>query len=335
MEYRNQTTDPQPRLVNRLRLKHWALLAALAETTTLQKAASEIGVSQPSATKMLADIETAFQFALFERHPRGLRPTPLGGEVLTYAVHSQGALVRFIEDLEIKRRGGHGLLVVGSILGAGPDLVARAVAEIKRDRPLLSIRLLGETSDQIGLALERREVELAVGRFTTLQQHTLLDFTPLSNEQVQLVVRRGHQGARRRSPTLADLIAWPWIMQPLANPTRQLLEQEFSKQGLASPVNVVDCGSVFAMLQLLQTSDAVAALPESVVRDHVNAGLLRVLPVPMGAELGGFGILTRRGEVLSEIALAFVGLLHRFASASRATVRAGRRPARPLGHRFL
>ena len=306
----------QARLVNRLRLKHWALLAALADCTTLQQAALQVGVSQPSATKMLADLETAFQFTLFDRHPRGLRATALGAEVLAYAQRAQAGLAHFMEDLELKRHGGHGLLVVGAILGAGPDVVARAVAAIKRERPLLSIRLLGETSEQIGRALERRDIELAVGRFTTQQQYRFLDFTALSNEVVQLVVRRGHGLMRKRNPTLAELTGCPWIMQPQSNPTRQLLQAEFDQAGLAGPADVVECGSVFAMLQLLQTSDAVAALPESVVRDHVRAGLLRVLPVPLGAELRGFGILTRKGETLSEVARVFVGLLHAFANAA-------------------
>ncbi len=53
-----------PRLVNRLRLKHWSLLSALGETATLNQAALRISVTQPSATKMLSDIEAAFGFAL-------------------------------------------------------------------------------------------------------------------------------------------------------------------------------------------------------------------------------------------------------------------------------
>ena len=148
MEYRPTTAATAPRLINRLRLKHWALLAALAETRTLHEAATRISVTQPSATKMLADIELAFQFPLFERHSRGLRPTPLGEEVVAYARQSQASLARFIEGLEVKRRGGHGQLVIGAIMGAAPDLVARAVAQIKQQRPLLNIRMVGETSDQ-------------------------------------------------------------------------------------------------------------------------------------------------------------------------------------------
>ena len=323
MEYRIDGVSGAPRLVNRLRLKHWALLAALSESGTLAQAAITISVTQPSATKMLADIELAFQFPLFERHPRGMRATSLGNEVVAYARQSQAGLSRFLEGLEVKRRGGHGQLVVGAIMGAAPDLVARAVAAIKRERPLLSIRILGETSDQIGTMLERHEIELAVGRFSMGKPHNALAFTALAREVMQVVVRGGHPLLRRYDVALASLMDWPWVLQPLATPARQLREEEFAANGVGTPANLVECSSIFATLQLLQTSDAVGALPESVVRDHVKAKLLRTLPVMIGKDLKGFGILTRMGEPLSDTASAFVIQLRHFAKHENA-----RQPAR-------
>lgn len=314
MEYRLDGPEAALRLVNRLRLKHWALLAALADSPVLAQAASAISVTQPSATKLLADIEQAFQFPLFERHSRGLRVTPLGDEVVAYARQSQAGLARFLEGLETKRRGGHGNLIMGAIMGAAPDLVVRAVAQIKRERPLLNVRILGETSDQVGILLARHEIEFAVGRFASLTQHNHFAFAPLANETMQVVVRRGHPCARQRQLTLADLTAWPWVLQPLTSPARQLMEDEFTTSGQTTPRNLVECASVFATLQLLQASDAVGALPESVVRDHVRAKILRVLPVPIGADLKGFGVLTPIGAPLSEPAETFVAHLRRYAA---------------------
>ena len=299
-----------PRLVNRLRQKHWALLAALGESSTLNAAATRIAVTQPAATKMLADIETAFGFRLFERHPRGMRATALGEHVVGHARHAQAALSRFIEDLESKRRGGHGQLVMGAIMGAAPDVVAKAVARIKSERPLLQVRIVGETSDQIALLLERREIELAVGRLANSLQHDSVDFSPLANETLQVVVRSGHPLLRRRVLDLKALMDWPWILQPLASPARQLLEEEFSKANLGTPRNVVECSSVFAILQLLQSTDAVSVVSESVVRDHVRGRLLRRLPISVGKDLRGFGVLTRKGEQLSDAASTLVRHLH-------------------------
>lgn len=303
-----------PRLVNRLRLKHWSLLGALGDTATLNQAAVSISVTQPAATKMLADIEQAFGFPLFERHARGMRPTPLGSEVVAYARQVQASLDRFLEGLDVKRQGGHGHLVFGAIMGAAPDLVARAVADIKRERPRLNVRILGETSDQIGILLERHQIELAVGRFTGPLEHNKFDFTALSDEPMRVIVRRRHPLARRRGLDWAALVQWPWVLQTISSPARVLLEDEFARAGVSTPQDMIECTSIFATLQLVQSSDAIAMLPESVVRDHVKAGLLHTLAIEVGRDLKAFGLLTRKNEALTEVAGAFVEHLKRNAA---------------------
>ena len=307
-----------PRLVNRLRLKHWSLLSALGESGTLNQAAIGLNVTQPAATKLLADIEQAFGFALFERHARGMRATPLGSEVVAYARQTEASLTRFLEGLETKRRGGHGNLVFGAIMGAAPTLVARAVADIKRERPRLKVRILGETSDQIALLLARHEIELAVGRFTDPLQHNQFAFSKMAHEPMRAIVRSGHALTGSRSVSWSELMRWPWVMQTVSTPARQLLEGEFARAGVGSPEDVVECNSVFATLQLVQSSDAVSMLPESVVRDYIGAGLLIALPISVGQDLKAFGLLTRKDEPLSEIAQAFVAHLERNARMQQA-----------------
>lgn len=310
-----------PVLMNRLRLKQLALVAALGEQRNLHRAAAAINVTQPTATKMLHDVELVFGFPLFERLPRGMQPTELGNEVVRFAVRLLADFDRFAQDLDGKRRGGYGQLVVGAIMGAAPDLVARAVADLKAKRPLLVVRLLGETSDEILDLLAERRIDLAVGRFSGPLQHNEFDFEPLANETLYVVARTGHPLDGVAGVDLGDLGRLPWVMQPLTSPARQLLEQEFAQARMATPANLVEASSIFATLQLLQTSDAVAVLPESVVRDHLRAGLLCRLPLVIGTNLTGFGILTRKGEVLAGGAVEFVRALRHYAEAVQAAKR--------------
>lgn len=215
-------------------------------------------------------------------------------------------------DLDAKRRGGHGQLTVGAIMGAAPDVLALAVAALKTERPLLNMRILGETSDQIVQLLYRRDVELALGRLTASLQHNDFRFEPLARETLVLVVRARHPLAEAARVTLDELVAWPWIAQPVTSPARAILEEEFARANLSTPANVTECGSIFATLQLVGTYDAIAMLPESVVRDHVRAKLLVALPIEIGKSLPGYGILTRKEEPLSEPAVHFIALLRRF-----------------------
>lgn len=302
-------------LVNRLRFKHLALLVALDDARNVHQAADAINVAQPSASRMLSDIEEAFGFRLFERNARGMQPTALGVVTLAYARRALTDLTRFAEDLDVKRRGGHGQLTVGAIMGAAPDLLAQAVAALKTERPLLNVRVLGETSDQVVQLLHRREVDLALGRLTTPLQHNDFSFEPLAHEPLVLVVRARHPLARQRAASpmaLSALMHWPWVAQPITSPARELFEGELARAGLATPVNLTECASIFATLQLLENYDAVAMLPESVVRDHLRGKLLVALPLEIGKSLSGFGILTRKEEPLAEPALRFIDLLRGF-----------------------
>ncbi|SAL31997.1 LysR family transcriptional regulator [Caballeronia humi] len=311
----NENVSPLA-LVNRLKFKHLALLVALDDARNLHQAADAINVAQPSASRMLSDIEEAFGFLLFERNARGMQPTPLGTATLAYARRSLADLTRFAADLDSKRRGGHGQLTVGAIMGAAPDVLAMAVTELKSERPLLNVRILGETSDQVVQLLHRREVDLALGRLTTPLQHNDFDFEPLAREAMRLVVRASHSLAGKAPLSLDSLIAWPWVLQPITSPARGLFEEELARAGLSSPSNVVECASIFATLQLLQNSDAVAMLPESVVRDYLRAHLLIELPIEIGKSLSGFGLLRRKHETLSEPAEYFIALLRKYSAAS-------------------
>lgn len=296
-------------LTNRLRMRHLALLRALEACGNLHQAAEMIHISQPSATKMLQEIERAFGFAIFDRHPRGLAPTDLGIEVLRYATQALAELERFASDLTVKRGGGFGHLVVGVIMAAAPDLLAQAVLRLKTQHPLIQVQILGETSEQILPMLEQRKLDLAVGRFSGPLQHNLFDFEELASEKLIFVARAGHPLLRRRALTLGELGTWPWTLQPLPNPTRLLLEREFSAQGMSTPANIVECSSVFAILQLVQHGDSVALIPEPVVRDHLRAGLLCQIPLQIDGQLPVFGILTRRNNALRPTAQAFVEAL--------------------------
>jgi DNA-binding transcriptional LysR family regulator len=308
----NLQNASQVALVNRLKFKHLALLVALDDARNLHQAADAINVAQPSASRMLADIEEAFGFLLFERNARGMHPTSLGTAALAYARRSLADLTRFADDLDNKRRGGHGQLTVGAIMGAAPDMLAMAVTELKSERPLLNVRILGETSDQVVQLLHRREVDLALGRLTTPLQHNDFDFEPLSREAMRLVVRAKHPLATKDALALDTLVTWPWILQPITSPARGLFEEELARAGLTTPADIVECASIFATLQLLQNSDAVAMLPESVVRDYLRAHLLAELPVEIGTSLSGFGLLRRKFETLSEPAEYFIALLRKY-----------------------
>ena len=286
-----------------------SLIVALDEHGTTHRAANALNMTQSTASKMLREVEDIFEAALFERKPRGMTPTPLGAFVVTNVRAQLSRLQRFSDEFQARRAGGYGTLSVGAITGAAPDFVARAVAEIKRKRPQLMVSLHGETSDGILEQLEAGGLDLAVGRFSAERHRHVFLFEQLAEERLIVVARADHPLQNAKTMRLADLVDCPWILQPLSNPSRQVLDAAFDQAGLGRPTDTIECSSVLLILNLVQVSDAVALLPEAVVEAHRKAGLFITLPIRPDIRLTGFGLVTRRKEVLGEAALEFCDIL--------------------------
>ncbi|WP_240484526.1 LysR family transcriptional regulator [Pseudoponticoccus marisrubri] len=292
-----------------LRMRHMALLVALADHGTTHRASEVLNMTQSTASKMLRDVEETFGAELFERAARGLTPTPLGEFAIANAREQLSRLQRFSAEFQARRAGGYGTLAVGAITGAAPDLVARAVAEIKRARPQLMVSLHGETSDAILEELEAGRLDLAVGRFSAVRHRTIFAFEPLAEERLVVVARTGHPLARTGPCTLAEVAGCSWALQPESNPSRQVLDAAFGQAGLPRPQDMIECSSLLLILNLVQVSDAIALLPEALVEAHRRAGLFTVLPIRPEIRLTGFGLVTRRRETLGEAALTFCDIL--------------------------
>ena len=61
------------RLLSRARLRQLHLFVKVAELQTVKRAAEAVGITQPSATLALADLEQLLSCPLFLRHSRAWR----------------------------------------------------------------------------------------------------------------------------------------------------------------------------------------------------------------------------------------------------------------------
>ena len=73
------------------------------------------------------------------------------------------------------------------------------------------------------------------------------------------------------------------------------------------------------MLQLVQLTDAVMVLSESVLKDYLEMELLRPVPLHFAPHLEPFGILLREGDTLRREQQDFIELLRERAQGSPIT----------------
>jgi DNA-binding transcriptional LysR family regulator len=303
---------PPTTLLSRLRFTHLRLLDVLGRTGNLHRAADELHVTQPAATKILRQVEDILGTALFERSARPMVPTEIGATVVAYARRALSDGERFAIGLDNLKRGGYGALSVGAIMATAYDLLPRAIAELKRRRPLMTIQVQAATSDKLMTALERRELELVIGRLVGAYQRAEFDFEPLANEELWAFAADTHPLANHTAIEIRELERMAWVLQPAPSPMRHLIDVAFAKVGMASPDNVVETTSIFATLQLVRHAGMIAVLPSTIVADEVQRGGFVRLALRLDNELEPYGIITPKGDLLGSNAAEFVSIIREF-----------------------
>jgi DNA-binding transcriptional LysR family regulator len=309
--------DSTPQLLNRLRMRQVALMLAVEERGTLRGAASQLGMTQPAATKMLHELESALGQPLFERVGRGLQLNPAGTRVMGYFQGVRGSIEALNRDLRDLKSGGGGRFAVGSIMAASPGRLTDALLGLKAQLPSLSIAIAVDTSDRLLAQLREGVLELVIGRMTG-QAGIECTFRAIEDETLSVVVGRTHPLAHKRRVEFEDLLAYPWILQPSGSPMRDVIEREFRNHHADLPRGLIETGSILTTINLIRGSEMVAVVPETVARRDAEHAALHIVPYRMRQKLEAYGSLTPKDRPLSKAAERFLELLHSSRRAGRA-----------------
>src|SRR5450830_1663219 len=171
----------------RLRFRHLQFLDILGQARNLRLTAEQMHITQPAATKILMDIEEILEARLFDRLSRGMRPNELGLFTLRYAASALAGHRKFVDEFNALKQGGHGHLSIGAITGSAAHVLIASVAEIQRLRPLLVLKVLEQSSDQLVVGLAEQKIDLMIGRFTEESQRSQFHYERLSDESLQVV----------------------------------------------------------------------------------------------------------------------------------------------------
>ena len=298
-----------PQLLNRLRMRQVALMLAVGEHGTLRKASSELGMTQPAATKMIQELESALGQKLFERVGRGQKLTLAGSSVLRYFRSLRGSIEAMTRELAELRLGSSGRVSVGSIMAPSPTLLTQAIVALKKAYPLLSLDVTLDTSDRLFELLREGALDVAIGRVRDEHWADYI-FTPLENEELAIVVGMHHPLGKKKSVKFASLLDYPWILQPTGSPMREVLEQEFRMLQAPLPKGLIETASILTTTNLIAETDMVGVVPQSIADTYARHGLLRILPCYIQHKMESFGSITRKDRPLSEATRLFLAALH-------------------------
>ncbi|MCD5975576.1 LysR family transcriptional regulator [Pseudomonas quasicaspiana] len=291
---------------SRLRLRQLRLMLALQEFGSMRRAADHIGVSQPAATRMLQEAEDLLGVEIYERLPRGRRPTQFGETVIYYARMVFAELSGMREEMVALESGNLGRVAVGAIPALASGLLTRTIATLKKSHPQLSMSIQVDTSDVLVQALLQDHLDIVLGRCPAGARAEELLFDSLGEEALCIICGAQNPLAQAKHLSWANLQDMTWVLQQQPSPMREIVNQEFHNARVDIPSSIVETNSIMTLLSLLQRTDMLGVTSVSVIQDYPGRDLLAVLPIDFESRLPPFGLITRRHRVQSSAMQTFL-----------------------------
>lgn len=286
----------------RLRTRHLLLLTALGEEGNIHRAAELLNMSQPAASRLLRDFEEIIGTELFERLPRGVRANWFGETMIRHARIALASLGEAASEIDLLKAGQTGRVKLGAISGPAISVVPRAVSRVAREHPLVRIQLQVDSSDRLLDALQEGKIDIMVGRLLDRHEKTNYTYERLADEPVCAVVRKHHPLLSRTDLTIGELAELPWIVPLPGSILRHRFDLMFREAGFDAPRQVIETGSPMVATRLLEETDFLAVLPVEVAQYYTSCSLIAILSVALSCNMDSYGVITRKGWLLSPAA---------------------------------
>lgn len=254
-------------------------LLRIADRGSFTRAAQALGVSQPALSNSMAVLEKMLGVRVFERTRNGAMLTEFGQLLAGHAAAIDSVLSRAADELEAKKRGLEGSLVVGASPVACIDIVPRAVARLKRETPNLVVSIEERADDELIAGLRSGEIDLVVNSAGLLVEGPDIVSETLARDAFVVSMRTGHRLAGKKSLLIADLREEQWVLpSPHTTMSRQI-ELLFAAENQAWPLQAIITNSITALKSIIMLSDCVTILSARLVQIEMKARRMACVPM--------------------------------------------------------
>ena len=305
------TSNSTARLLSRLRLRHLQLLALLGKEPNVARCAKDMHVSQPTASKLLREIEDVLGASLFTRNRRGLQPTLAGIAMTRRAALIVDELGASQTELELALQGATGHLRLGVFPVAMPRLLMQTRERVLRAMPDLVVSIHeGVEVDLLGPLSDGR-LDCVLGRIVPNLLPPGLRYEVLYHESSVIVCGPDHPIVRARKK---DRLRWlgssEWSLPALRGAPYNMVSSLLAHEHLPPPRVTTETVSVSITLKLLSCTTLLSILPEVTARELAQAKLLAIVPVPLPASMYPVGVIYRSRTAHSPLVHAVIKAAH-------------------------
>jgi DNA-binding transcriptional LysR family regulator len=250
----------------------------ICETGSLRKAATVLGITQPTLGNRIARLEDQLGAPLFDRSRGQSRPTDLALFIARRAETLSDDAKRLTREIRRVASGNTGLVRIG--LGPAPTrvLLAGIVARINERWPNMSLEMMSGHTAQLADALLRRELDLLVCPPLDVRQEAIAS-EPLLEARIVVIVSAGHPMLAEPPSSISGLFKHPIATTFLETRYLNILRDDYGIDLNAQAGRVV-CSDFDMLVRVVANSSRLfTAGPHFAFADEIAAGHLRVVDV--------------------------------------------------------
>jgi LysR family transcriptional regulator, carnitine catabolism transcriptional activator len=295
------------------------------ETGSFTHAADRLGVTQPSFTALIRDLEDILGVRLFDRTTRSIELTAAGREFLARIERPITDLedaYRSILDLAAVKRGS---VVLGALPSTSLTLIPPALRNLRVAHPTLRVRVVEAHNDELVFMVRTNQIEFALAALP--ESASDLRFHPLIEDTFMAVFPAGHELAARSNLRWRDVIPYDLILISRGSSMRAHFEQAAQAE-VAAPAAAsrYDVTHMTTAAELVRQGLGITLLP-LLALPRLNLSGLLARPLQDTTAHRKVGLLHRSDRSLSAAAQAFAAQLAKVAGDVARTLPAA--PAAP------
>jgi LysR family transcriptional regulator, pca operon transcriptional activator len=299
-------------LDQRLRLPHLRAVDAIERHRSLLKASVGLGITQPALTKAVHELEDILQVRLFDRHPRGVRPTEAGRVLVEAARRILAELRRLDEELDRLSSAGGGTVALGALPVTAAGVLPGALTRLTAAHPDIRVRVREGRTEELLPLLAAGELDAIVGRLYEPAVPDGFRREPLWTEPVSVLARADHPIFAAGAVTVEELRRYDLVLPTVTQRVGQEIERLLSLLGL-EPSGSLRSSSHGFIREMLHGTDLLSVMPRLMMVGDLLRGTLRVVPLPIPAPDRPAGLILPRdrplpaaGRALAECLRAYV-----------------------------
>ncbi|WP_027777184.1 LysR family transcriptional regulator [Paraburkholderia caledonica] len=208
--------------------------AAVAEHLNISRAAVALHLSQPAVSGQLRQLQDEFGEPLYQREGRGVRLTPAGEQLASYAARLRDTWRQAHAYRDALRGLEQGTLRIGATTTPASYLLPYLIADFHRRYPEVALHTAdGNTTEIVG-ALGSVDIALIEGPVgADLPPDTAVH--AWREDEIVAIMPRAHSLAAAASGPGVDLAALgaePLIVREAGSGVRQVVERAFARAGV-------------------------------------------------------------------------------------------------------